>query len=114
MNMARYKKRVSHAKEGFYITCIVIVMLIGLFAYMGPGGYLEMKKMQTELATRQSRIDTLQKTKQEHQNAINGLADTRKNNEAIENLARKKGYGKKGEIVQEVPQAEKDRTQIKK
>ncbi len=112
--MARHQKRVSHAKEAFYIICIVIVMLIGLFAYMGPGGYLEIKRMQGELATHQSRVDALQKSKQEHQNAINGLADTRKNNEAIETLAREKGYGKKGEIVQEVPQAEKDRTQIKK
>ena len=40
--------------------------------------------------------------------------DNRKNNEAIEIYARKKGYGKKGEIIQEIPQPEKDQPQAKK
>ncbi len=112
--MARAKKRVSHAKEAFYIICIVIVLLIGLFGFLGPGGYLEMKKMQAELAAHQSRVDALQKSRQGHENAIDNLGDNRKNNEAIETYARKKGYGKKGEIIQEIPQPEKDRSQIKK
>ncbi len=112
--MARFKKRVSHAKEAFYIICIVIVLLIGLFGYLGPGGYLEMKNVQAELAAHQSRVDALQKSRQEHMNTNDDLRDNRKNNEAIETYARKKGYGKKGEIIQEVPQPEKDRSQIKK
>ncbi len=114
MPMARYKKRVSHAKEAFYIICIVMVLLIGLFVYVGPGGYRELRKMQTELAAHQARVDALQKSKQESENTIDSLGDNRKNNEAIETYARKKGYGKKGDIIQEVPQPEKDRPQIKK
>jgi cell division protein FtsB len=111
--MTRFKKRVSHAKEAFCIICIVIFLLIGLFTYLGPGGYLEMKKVQAELATHQARVDALQKSKQERLYAIDELRDDRKSNDAIERYLRKKGYGKKGELIQEVPQPEPDRTPAK-
>jgi cell division protein FtsB len=111
--MTRFKKRVSHAKEAFYIICIVIFLLISLFSYMGPGGYKEMKKVQAELAARQARVETLQKSKQERLQAIDELRDDRKSNDTIERYLRKKGYGKKGELIQEVPQPEPDRTPTK-
>lgn len=112
--MSRSKKRVSHAKEAFYVICIVTVLLIGLFSYLGPGGYREMKKIQAELATRQARIDSLQKSSQEHQKTIDGLGDARKDNAAIEAIARKKGYGKGDEIVQEVAPPQKNSSQTRK
>ncbi len=112
--MARGKKRVSHAKEAFYIICILMVLLIGLFSYLGPGGYLEMKRLQAELAVHRSRADALQKSSQEHQKNIENLRDTRKDNTAIETIARKKGYAKAGEIVQEVPSPAKADTKAGK
>jgi len=107
--MASSKKRVSHAKEAFYIICIVIFLLIGLFSYMGPGGYLEMKKVQAELATQQTRVDALKQSKEDRLKSIEALGDDRKSDEEIERYLRQKGYGRKGEIIQEVPQPEPDR-----
>jgi cell division protein FtsB len=114
MPMARYKKRVSHAKEAFYIVCIVIFLFIGLFSYLGPGGYLEMKKAQAELAVHQSKVEALQKTKKERERTVEVLGDSRKGNEAIEAYARKKGYAKTTEIIQEVPPQAADQPQPKK
>jgi cell division protein FtsB len=104
--MARSKKRVSHIKEAFFIICIVVFLLIGLFGFIGPGGYRDMKKAQVQLETHQTRVQELQKSSEERIQSIKALGDDRENNEAIERIARKKGYGKKGELVQEVPQPE--------
>jgi cell division protein FtsB len=114
MRMARYRRRVSHAKEAFYIVCIVIFLLIGLFSYIGPGGYLEMKKAQAELAIHQSRVEALEKSKKEREHSVEALGDSRKNNEAVEAYARKKGYAKSTEIIQEVPPPAADQPQRKK
>jgi cell division protein FtsB len=111
--MTRFRKRVSHAKEAFCIIGIVVFLLIGLFSYLGPGGYLEMRKVRAELATHQAQVETLQKARQERLQAIEELRDDRKTNDAIERYLRKKGYGKKGELIQEVPQPELDRAPTK-
>lgn len=101
--MARSKNRASHAKEAFYIICILIFLLIGLFSFIGPGGYLDMKKSQEELETHRARTEALQKDIDERLRSVEAL---RNDKETIESYARKKGYGKKGEIVQEIPQQE--------
>ncbi|MBZ5495187.1 MAG: septum formation initiator family protein [Acidobacteriia bacterium] len=101
--MGRSRKRVSHAKEAFYIICILVVLLVGLFSYLGPGGYLEMKRTQAELETHRARVELLRKSNEERMRTIESL---RIDDEAIERYARKKGYGKKDEIIQEVPQQE--------
>jgi cell division protein FtsB len=111
--MAMSKKRVSHAREAFYIICIVIFLLIGLFSYVGPGGYLEMKKTQAELSTHQARVEAQKQAKVERLKAIEALRDDRRNNEEIERYLRDKGYGRKGEIIQEVPKPETDRAPSK-
>ncbi len=99
--MASTKNRVSHAKEAFYIICILIFLLIGLFSFVGPGGYLDMKKTQEEMETHRARTETLQKNIDERVKEIDAL---RTDKATIEGYARKKGYGKKGEIIQEIPQ----------
>ena len=101
--MAYNRKRVTHAKELFYICCILMVLLIGLLSIVGPAGYIEMRKDQAELAAQTARVDALRKSIENQANVVNALRDDEK---AIEEYARKKGYGKKGEIIQEVPQRE--------
>ena len=98
--MSRLRKRVSHAKEAFYIVCILVVLLVALFAYVGPGGYLELKRTRAELATQRERVESLREANEERIREIKELRDS---DEAIEQYARKKGYGKKGEIILEVP-----------
>ena len=101
--MAHNRKRVTHAKELFYICCILMVLLIGLLGIVGPGGYIEMRKAHAELAARTARVDALRKSIEQQKDAVNALRD---DETALEEYARKKGYGKKGEIIQEVPQPE--------
>lgn len=87
--------------------CILMILLIGLFSYVGPDGYLELKKTQVELSTHGARVETLEQENKQREATIKAL--TEQNDDAIEAYARKKGYGRKGEIVQEVPQQEPDR-----
>ena len=108
--MARSRSRVSHTKEALYIICIVIILLIGLFSFVGPQGYRELKRTEAELEVHRARVEQLKKSKEEHLQEIKSLGDDRDNNDAIEREARKKGYGKKGELVQEVPQPEPHQT----
>ncbi len=82
----------------------MIILLIGLFSFVGPQGYLELKRTEAELEAHRARVKQLNKSKEEHLQEIKSLGDDRDNNDAIERYARKKGYGKKGELVQEVPQ----------
>ena len=105
--MAHSRKRVSHAQEAFYVICILMILLIGLFSYVGPWGYLEMEKTQAELAIQSARVEALEK---ENGVRVDNIKSLQHNDEdAIEGYARKKGYGRKGEIIQEVPQQEPDR-----
>lgn len=101
--MATSKRRLSHAKEAFYISCIVIAVLIGLLSWFGPHGYRELKKTQSEVTTHSGRVEALRKSNEDRLHTVQML---RENPQAIEDYARQKGYAKKGEIIQEVPQAE--------
>jgi cell division protein FtsB len=98
--MARRRNRVSHSKEAFYIVCILAFLLIGLFAYLGPGGWLELRKTQAELKAEREQIESLTVENGERLRTIQLLRDDR---ETQERYARRKGYGRKGEIIQEVP-----------
>jgi len=95
------RNRITHAREAFYIICILLVLLIGLFSFVGPGGYFEMKRVQAELETHRARVESLQKANKERMQKIQSL---REDPVEIERYLREKGYGKKGEIIQEVPE----------
>lgn len=99
--MASSNNRVSHAKEAFYVSCITLSLLIGLFSYFGPNGYREMKRLQSEVASHRARVEALQKSNEERLHKIQMLRD---DPVAIEGYARQKGYGRQGEIIEEVPQ----------
>jgi cell division protein FtsB len=103
--------RHSRAKEIYYIVCIVLLAVITAFSIWGPGGYLEMKKARRELEARRMRVEALKRSNQERMQAIEAL---RYDTHTLEELARKNGYGKKGEIVQQLPEETKPKTDDKK
>ena len=99
--MVHAKSRLSHGKELYYILCIVSVVVISLFSVWGPGGYREMKKTRLELEAQRERIEALRHDNSERMKFIQAL---RSDKETLERYARQKGYGRKGEIVQQLPQ----------
>jgi cell division protein FtsB len=99
--MDHVKNRLSHGKELYFILCIVSVVIIFLFSIWGPGGYREMQKMRLELEARRARVESIRRTNSERMKFIE---DLKFDKEALERYARQKGYGKKGEIVQQLPQ----------
>jgi cell division protein FtsB len=104
--MARPKRRRSHGKEIYYILCILSIVAGALLTIFGPGGYLELRKTRTELENHRSRVELL---RQENRQRMETIEQLRSDKEAIEKYAREKGYGKKGEIIQQVPEEEPEK-----
>jgi cell division protein FtsB len=100
-NMIRKKTGFSYAKEIYYILCFAVVLLITLFTLLGPEGYLKMKEDESELEAQRERVRQLQKQNEERLNRIKSL---RSDEKTLEGYARENGYGRKGEIVQELPE----------
>ena len=98
--MAHRRKKVSHAREAFYIACILIFVLIGIFIIFGPEGYLEMKRMQVEFETHRMRNEAIAETNDEIKHEIQGMRD---DPQVKEDYVRRKGYARKGEVIVEVP-----------
>ncbi len=98
--MARSRSRISHKKELYYILCIVALILILGFGIFGPGGYRELRKARLELQEQRSRVDGLKRDNNERKKSIEAL---RSDKGALEKYAREKGYGREGEIIQQLP-----------
>jgi len=103
--MTYSRRRLSHKKEAYYIICIVAVLTILLASFFGPGGYRELQKSRLELQEEHIRIDRLERHNSERMKSIEKLRSDRN---AIEKYAREKGYGKKGEIIQQLPKEPED------
>ncbi len=101
--MAYLRNQPSHAKEIYYILCIVIVVAIAVSSIWGPGGYLELRKAKQELELQRNRVEALKKSNEEQMRSVQAL---RSDPEALEKRAREKGYGKSDEIVQQLPEAQ--------
>jgi cell division protein FtsB len=99
--MVRPKRKRSHGKEIYYILCILSIVGGALLTIFGPGGYLELRKARAELESHRNRVESLRQENRERRETIEQL---RSDKEAIEKYAREKGYGKKGEIIQQVPE----------
>lgn len=96
-----YSRRwLSHKKEVYYIACIVTVLAILLASLLGHGGYRELQKARLELQEERIRVDQLERQNSEWLKSIEKL---RSNRNALEKYAREKGYGKEGEIIQQIP-----------
>jgi cell division protein FtsB len=99
--MAYPNNRLSHKKELYYILCIVAVVIILLFGFFAPGGYVELRKAREGLEDQKKRIEELKRENYERGKSIEEL---RSSKDALEREARKKGYGREDEIVQQLPQ----------
>jgi cell division protein FtsB len=99
--MTYQKNRLSHKKELYYILCIVAVMVILLFSFWGPGGYRDLAKARLELLAQQKRVEQLKRSNYEKMRSIE---DLQSNRDALERLARENGYGREGDIIQQLPE----------
>jgi cell division protein FtsB len=98
--MARSKRRTSYKKELYYILCIAVLLGVLLFSFFGPGGYRDLQKARLDLQEQRVRVEELKRKNFERMKSINEL---RSNRGALEKYAREKGYGKEGEIIQQLP-----------
>jgi cell division protein FtsB len=98
--MAYNRNRSSHNKELCYIVCIVTVVVILLLSFSGPRGYRELRKARLELQERRKRVEDIKRINDDRKKNIEAL---RSDKEALEEYARKKGYGRPGEIIQQLP-----------
>jgi cell division protein FtsB len=94
------KRRHPYGNEIYYIILIFTILLTSAATIWGPGGYLEMKKTRAELETRRARVKALELSNKARLDEIRNLRDDR---ETLERYARQKGYGKRGEIIQQLP-----------
>ena len=99
--MTYRRNRLSHKKELYYILCIVAVIAILLFSLWGPGGYRDLAKARLELQQQRERVDELKRSNNEKMRSIEAL---RSNKDALEKYAREKGYGREGDIIQQIPE----------
>jgi cell division protein FtsB len=99
--MAYSKYRISHKKEVYYILCIVVLIVILSFSLFGPGGYRDLRRKRIELQEQKARVDALKRDINERRKSNEALRSDR---EALEKHAREKGYGKEGEIIQNIPE----------
>jgi len=99
--MAHSKHRISYKKELYYILCIVALLVVLLFSFLGPGGYRDLQKARLELQEQRVRVEEIKRKNFERMKSIEEFRSSR---EALEKYAREKGYGKEGEIIQQLPQ----------
>jgi len=99
--MAHSKHRISYKKELYYILCIVALLVVLLFSFLGPGGFRDLQKARLELQEQRVRVEELKRKNFERMKSIEEFRSSR---EALEKYAREKGYGKEGEIIQQLPQ----------
>jgi cell division protein FtsB len=100
--MAYNRNRTSHNKKNelYYIFCIVTVVVILLFSFLGPHGYSELRKTRLDLQEQCRRVENLKRGNDDRKKNIEAL---RSDPEALERYARDKGYGREGEIIQQLP-----------
>lgn len=98
--MARSKIRLSYKKELYYIICIVVLLVVLGFSIFGPGGYRDLQKARLDLQEQRARVEELKRKNYERMKSIEELRSSR---DALEKYAREKGYGKEGEIIQQLP-----------
>ncbi len=99
--MTRRRSATSHRKEVYYIVCIILVIGGIAGSLWIPGGYFEMRRMQHELEVQRNRVEAL---KQGNNEQLQAIRDLKSNPKALEKYARERGYAKKGEIVQQLPE----------
>ncbi len=90
----------SYARETWYIFCILLALLFATFTLLGPEGFLEMRKAQAEMEARRARIDLLRQSNRER---LLRIQELKSDAQAIEEVARERGFVRPGEIIQPLP-----------
>jgi cell division protein FtsB len=108
--MARSKRRTSHKRELYYILCIVAVLVILLFSFLGPGGYRDLQKARLHVQAQRVRVERLERDNSSRLKAIDKL---RTDPNELEMHAREKGYAREGDIIQQLPEKPKQDTSTK-
>jgi cell division protein FtsB len=98
--MAYNRYPTSHKKEIYYVICIVAVVIVLLISFLGPRGFRELRKARLELQEKRQRVEDLRNSNIDRRKNIEALRSDR---EALERYAREKGYGREGEIIQQIP-----------
>ncbi len=99
--MTHSKRHTSHKKELYYLVCILSVLVILILSFMGPGGYRDLRRARLELQEQRMRVDRLTQENAERMLEIEKL---RGDPNALEQYARKKGFGRPDEIIQTLPE----------
>ncbi len=97
--------------EVFYIVCIVLLVVFAILSIWGPGGYMEMRRAHRELEIQRERTEKIRRNNEEKLREIEAL---RSDKEALERVARENGYGRPGEIVQQLPAESSTKTEPRK
>jgi cell division protein FtsB len=105
--MARSRRRISHKRELYYILCIVAVLVILLFSLFGPGGYRDLRKARLQVHSQQLRVERLE---HDYSSRMKSIEKLKTDPNALEKKAREKGYGREGEIIQQLPEKPKQDT----
>jgi len=71
-----------------------------LISFLGPRGFRELRKARLELQEKRQRVEDLRNSNIDRRKNIEALRSDR---EALERYAREKGYGREGEIIQQIP-----------
>jgi len=98
--MRQRGQRRSAKKELYYILCIIAVAIILILSIFAPGGYLEMRKLRLELQGQKMYLKELERSNKERMKTIEAL---RSDKNILEKEARKMGYARKDEIIQQLP-----------
>ena len=99
--MTHRRKRLSHKNELYYILCIVAVVVILLFSIWGRGGYRDLAKARLELQQRQVHVNELNRS---NNDKIRSIESLQSDEDALEKYIREKGYGRPGDIIQQLPE----------
>jgi len=98
--MAGRRQKVSHGREAYFIVAILLVVAFGFVSIWGPGGWVEMKRLEAELNLRKTHVDALQRGIQDK---VKRIEELKSNSDALERYAREKGYSRPDEIIQHLP-----------
>jgi cell division protein FtsB len=100
------RRKRSYARETYYILCILGATVIAAFTFWGPEGFRDMKRAQVELEAHRLRVQMQRQSNVELKARIQALKTDR---QAIEAIARDKGFARPAEIIQPLNQDEQPR-----
>ncbi len=94
------RRKVSSWKEAYYILSILGAIVAAAITIWGPNGYTDLKKSQVELQVQKAKVDELKRKNVDARSRIESLKSDK---QAIERVARERGYAGPDEVIQLLP-----------